>query len=120
VPWRRFGGLAWAVQKKEAANSNSFDATLKRESQMNYFMSVSSAQWILIEVGVLMQIVAIIAVFKQRAGYRMVPPGRRNEGDRAPKNTAPRGRRGRSKEDELAKLAKSSSFKQEFKFRQCR
>ncbi len=41
---------------------------------MNYFMSVNSAQWILIEVGVLMQIVAIIAVYKQRAGARMLPP----------------------------------------------
>jgi len=87
---------------------------------MNYFVSVSSAQWILIEVGVLMLIVAIIAALKQRAGCRVLPPDRRNEGDPSHESASQFERRRRSNADELAKLAKSTSFKQEFKFRQCR
>jgi len=102
---------------------------------MNYFMSISSAQWILIDLGVLLQVVAIIAVCKQRMGYRMLPPGghptksydpeemtpdRPHENDPAHEYAAPHGRRGSSmKGGELTQTSKAP-FKQEFKFRQCR
>lgn len=103
---------------------------------MNYFMSVSTVQSILIELGVLLQVVAIIAVIKQRSSYRMLPPhnqqmkhydldemapGKRDADDPAHEYGAPQGRKGKSflKGCELTETSKPH-FKQEFKFRQCR
>jgi len=96
---------------------------------MNYFLSVSSAQWILIDLGVLLQVAAIVGVFKQRMGYRMLPPHSQQMrsydlDETAPDNTneedPAHGRFGRPmKASNITKTSKAP-FKQEFKFRQCR
>ncbi len=101
---------------------------------MNEVMSITWAQSILIEVGAVLQIVAICALIKQRMSHRMLPaigeemPGRDEQDDNdfskfeSPVNqnwapASPRHEASPIKASHLAKTAKVK-FKQSFRFRE--
>ena len=63
-------GLAWVVQSRER---HELKLILNQVIPMNQLMSITWAQSILIEAGAVLQIIAIVALIRQRLSNRMLP-----------------------------------------------